>query len=220
MHLVDRITLFLMPTSILAASFAITLAVWSLEPSSGSRVTGAAVSVYCFVLAAAMLCVTRGLPFALGMGSSRRAFTLGTGLTGLVLAVVMGTAYLVLNRLEVLTHGWWLHGAFFELPWFHGTSPALLWVVFTVAFLAVFMLGALVAAVWFKWNSSLLVVGAPAAIVVVGGGAVLLTWQHGWDNIWHWFGDLTPMSMTGWLAAATVVFAGLTWATLRRVRAA
>ncbi len=64
MHLVDRMTLFVMPLGILAAAFVANLLIWLAVPED-SRTTGALMSIYCFVLAAAVLAVLKGLPFAL-----------------------------------------------------------------------------------------------------------------------------------------------------------
>ena len=77
MHLVDRVTLFVMPFAICGSAFVINIVLWTFVPVDG-RNTGAASSLHFFVLAAAILAVLRGLPFALGMGASRRAFVLGT----------------------------------------------------------------------------------------------------------------------------------------------
>ena len=97
MHLTDQVTLLLMPLGVLASAFALNIVIWRFVPPDG-RQTGGAVSIYSFVAAAALYAVVRGLPFALGMGSSRRAFTYGTLLTG-------GTGYLVGTVLGVIVLG-------------------------------------------------------------------------------------------------------------------
>jgi hypothetical protein len=218
MHLVDRVTLFVMPLTILAAAFAINLALWQVVPADG-RSTGGGASVYFFVLVAAMLAVVRGLPFALGMGSSRRAFTIGTGLVGLVIAVAFGTLYLVLQAVEQVSDGWGMRGRFFDFPWFDGSSWAIRWLLFVVSFATTFLLGAWVSATWARWGTLALVVGAPLLILLGGGGAVLVSWQRWWGDVWSWFGDLTPLTLTGWATLLAVVLGAATWATLRRVRA-
>ena len=62
-------------------------------------------------------------------------------------------------------------------------------------------------------------VGGPLAVLVFGGLAVLTSVQHWWGNVWSWFGDQTPLSVSGWLVLLVLVLTGLTWTTLRRVTA-
>jgi hypothetical protein len=218
MHLVDRVTLFVMPFAICGSAFVINIVLWTFVPVDG-RNTGAASSLHFFVLAAAILAVLRGLPFALGMGASRRAFVLGTGLTGLVLAGVMGSAWAVLRRIEELSNGWGLHGHFFDFPWMHESSWFVVWIMMMLSIGACFAVGALVASVWARFGMSSLVIGGPVAILVFGGLGVLTSVQHWWGNVWSWFGDRTPLSVTGWLVLLVLVLTGLTWTTLRRVTA-
>lgn len=218
MHLVDRVTLFVMPFAICGAAFVLNIVLWMFVPVDG-RNTGAVASLPCFVLAAAALAVTRGLPFALGMGASRRAFVLGTGLTGVVLAVVMGTVCAVLRRLEELTGGWGRQGHFFDYPWLHESSWFVVWLMLMLGIGACFALGALAASVWARFGIIAMVVGGPVVVLVLGGLVVLTSAQHWWGNVWSWFGDQTPLSTSGWLLLSVVAFTGLTWATLRRVTA-
>jgi hypothetical protein len=218
MHLVDRLTLFVMPFAICAAAFAVNLVVWQFVPVDG-RSTGGGASLHVFVLAAAALAVVRGLPFALGMGASRRAFVVGTGLTGLVLAALMGTVWAILRQVEELTNGWGRHGHFFDFAWMHRSSWGVVWLMLMVSIGACFALGAAVASIWSRFGTPGLVIGAPLAVLVLGGLSGLVSVQHWWSNVWSWFGDQTPLSATGWLALAVVVLTASSWATLRRVSA-
>jgi hypothetical protein len=218
MHLVDHLTLFVLPLGILASSFAINIVIWSMVPADG-RTTGGAASLYVFVLIAGMFQVLRGLPFALGMGASRRAFALGTAMTGLVIAVAFGTLYLVLRELEIATGGWWLSGSFFDFAWFDRSAWPVMWLLFVVSIAATFALGAWISGIWARFGTPAMVVGGPAAILLLGGAAVLVTWREWWSEVGHWFAGLTPLTATGWLALLAVVLTAATWGTLRRVRA-
>ncbi len=218
MHLVDRMTLFVMPLGILAAAFVANLLIWLAVPVDG-RTTGALTSVYCFVLAAAVLAVLKGLPFALSLGSSRRAFTIGTIGTGGVIALIMGVILFVLGRIEVATDGWGMHGHFFDLPWFESSPLVVVWLGLTVGLLAAFVVGILCASVWSRWGNRTLLYGAPVAILVGGGLGALVTWQHWWGHVLGWLDGQTLIETTGWLALLTVACGGLTYATLRRIRA-
>jgi len=216
MHLVDGLTLFALPTGILASAFAINLAIWTVVAEDG-RQTGGIASIYCFVAAAAALAVVRGLPFSMGLGSSRKAFSLGTLITGAILGLVFGTLCLVLQVIEHASDGWGLHGHFFWFSWF-GTDWALDWLLFVVSLIAVFALGALLGALVGRFQMMTVIVGGPATILVGGGLAVLITWKHWWDDIFGWFGDLTPATATLWCAVLAVACVAGSWAVLRRYR--
>jgi hypothetical protein len=218
MHLVDRVTLFVMPFAICASAFVLNIVLWMFVPVDG-RNTGAASSLHFFVLAAAVLAVLRGLPFALGMGASRRAFVLGTSLTGLVLAGAMGTALAILRRIEEVSNGWGRQGHFFDFPWMHQSSWFVVWVMLMLSIGACFAVGALMASIWARFGMVSLVIGGPIAVLVFGGLAVLTSVQHWWGNVWTWFGDQTPLATSGWLVLLVLATTGLTWTTLRRVTA-
>lgn len=218
MHLVDRVTLFVLPLAIVASSFFINAVIWTLVPVDG-RSTGGAASLHVFVLIAAQFAVSRGLPFAMGMGSTRRAFALGTGLTGLVLAGIMGTIYLALQAAERATGGWWLQGNFFHFPWFDQASWPVIWLLFVVSIAAAFALGAWISGAYARWGMPALVVGGPLAVLLGGGAVALVTWRDWWGEVGSWFAAQTPLSTTGWCALLTLALAAATWSTLRRVRA-
>lgn len=219
MHLVDRMTLFVLPLSILAAAFAVNIVIWSFVSVDG-RKTGGAASLYFFVAIAAMFAVTRGLPFAMGMGSSRRGFALGTALTGLVIATSLGTLYFVLRIVERATDGWGLQGHFFDFAWMHRSPWAVSWLMFVVSLAATFALGGFLASIYARWSMAGLVVGGPVAILVLGGAAIVLTWREQWHSLGTWLAGQTPLSASGWMVVVALALTGAAWLTLRRVRSA
>jgi hypothetical protein len=216
MHLTDQLTLLVLPLGILASAFAVNVLVWLPLPEDG-RQTGGALALPVFVLAAAMFAVVRGLPFALGMGVTRRAFVLGTLMTGAVLALGFGTLYLLLTGVEHLTDGWWLNGTFFDYGFFSRSAWPARWLMLVIAFLAAWLLGSATAALWPRWGMLALAVGGPAAILLGGGAVTVITWQHWWDSVGSWFSGLTPATSSGWLLLASLALAAATWASLRRV---
>jgi hypothetical protein len=218
MHLVDLRTLGVIPWSIMASIFAINVIIWQFVPASG-RQTGGAASIYVFLLAVAILSTTRSLPFALGMGASRRTFLLGTGLAGLTLSVAFGALLFVLQIAEHASGGWWQQGEFFWFPWFARSAHVADLLVLILSLGASFALGTLIAACWVRWGALTLAVGMPALILVGGALIVLITWRHGWDEVGRWLAGQTPLSTAGWCALAVVVLAGLSHLVLRRVRA-
>jgi hypothetical protein len=216
MHLTDRLTLFGLPPAILASSFVINVLIFAAEPVQG-RTTGGIAAIYIMMLVAAAMLTARSMTFALSMGASRRAFAFGTGLTGGLLAVVFGVLLLILNRVEDVTGGWWLHGHFFTFGWLARYNLAANWLFGTLLLLALFLLGAWMATIWLRWRQLGMLIGGVAGFVVVGGLAVLISWRHDWPMVGDWFTGLTPLSAAGWTALLAAVLAGVSYLTLRRV---
>lgn len=215
MHLVDRRTIFAAPAGLLALVLAINLAIWCFVPRDG-RHTGGVASIYIFVICLASLAVVRGFPFALGMGSSRRAFSLGTALVGGLVSVVFGTVIWLLGILEEHTGGWGVGGHFFSFGWLSDANLPLRWLVVTMPFLAMFALGGAVAAVFLRWRIPGLFVSVLVVILLSGLVVIGLTWRHDWHNAQSWFTGLTPLTVCGWLTIVTLTCGLLGWSVLRR----
>lgn len=215
MHLVDRLGLLGIPAAVLAAAALLSLAVMALVPEDG-RGTGSAMSIYVAVGISGAVLVGQSMYLALGLGASRRAFTLGTGVTGALQAVLWGTVLWVLNRVEVLTEGWGLGAHLFSWPWL-AQHVAGTWLLFTAGFLAAFLLGGWIAATWMRWQLVGMLVVLVAVILVLGGLAFVLTWQHAWADVGSWFAGLTPLTAAGWTALLSLVLAAAGHLTLRDV---
>jgi hypothetical protein len=216
MHLTDRITIFGLPPAILAASFLVNMLIFAAEPVD-ARNSGGVAAIYVVLVIVAVMATARGMSFALSMGASRRAFALGTGLTGALLAIAFGLLLFVMNRIEAATDGWNMRAHFFNFGWLDRHSPALVWLLATLGLLALFLIGAWAATIWLRWRQLGMLVGGVALVLALGGSAVAITWLHGWAAVGDWFAALTPLSAAGWLALACVALAGASYSTLRRV---
>lgn len=217
MHLTDRLTLFGMSAAILAAATAINLLMFSVEGEQGARTGTGALVVYAVVLAAAVMCTARGMMFALSLGASRRTFALGTLITGGLLAVIFGLVMFGLNRIELATGGWWMHGHFFRLPWLADHQPVEIWLVLTVPFMAVFLLGMWLSTIWLRWKTTGMIAVGVATVLAFGGAAVIVTWAEQWTPVGAWFQELTPLTSSGWIALACLPLAAAAYLTLRRI---
>lgn len=215
MHFVDRRTLFGAPAGILATIVAINAVVWMFV-ARGGRETGGAVSVYCFVLAIALLSVVRGLPFVLGMGVSRRAFALGTLWAAGLLALVFGAAMTALSMIERATDGWGAGGHLFYFSWMDSSGPLGWWLVLTMPFVTVFAMGSAAGSIYLRWRMPGMFVTALATILLGGGVAILVTSQHAWGSLADWIVGRTPFEVVGLALAAVVVFGAVAWEALRK----
>jgi len=93
-HLVDGISLTILPWAILAFDFGITMAVTdAVGPVKHPQAqSGAVFAIYVAFLVMGALSVFRSLPFGLAVGASRRAYYAGTTLLAVALAAVDGLA--------------------------------------------------------------------------------------------------------------------------------
>jgi len=207
------------PWAILATSFVVNLILWvALTDLDGfEKTTGGLLSLYATALFVAAVAVSRQLPFALGLGVTRRAFMGGSLLYAVGTAVGTGLALTLLNRLEQVTDGFGQGGRFFRVPWLTDVPTYQLLAVYAVPMLLVLALGALMSSLYARFGQTGVLVTTLVGVVVVTAAALLLTAADAWAAIGRWITGLTPQTLTGWLLMGTVAALAGTYAMLRRV---
>src|SRR3954469_4550560 len=103
------------PWAIVASSFVINWAIWSLadlQHQPGADFTGGVSALYITVAIVFLQAVTQMLPFAMGVSLSRRTYWLGVALVGVASALGYGIALAVLSEIERATDGWGVGLAF------------------------------------------------------------------------------------------------------------
>jgi len=161
--------LFAWPLGILGFALLVNIVLFAAMDDPDGYITGALMSVYLVVLATHVQTMTQGFPFALGLSVTRRDFYAGTGLLVLVQAAAFGLALLLLRTMEWATGGWGIGLVFLGLPFYDQLDPLALWLVYTVPFLAMSVIGAFMGVVFKRWNQSgLFVMGLGAAVVLTG----------------------------------------------------
>jgi len=187
LHLTQRVSLAVTPVGIIGVVFAITaiinviwLQVGSVPGSAGwlegSRSNPAMLwALPGFLGWLGVQTVSLTFPLALSLGSSRRAFTLGTLATHLLISTYLTVLMLVLLGLEKLTDQWFLN--LYVIDVFilgAGDVPYLILITF-LASLLVLSVGGAMAAAWVRFGAigptalsvgSLLILGALAILVV------------------------------------------------------
>jgi hypothetical protein len=94
---------------VVGSSFAINLPIWGLTDAGaqpGGDITGGLAAHYIAMLVVYVQLVTQLLPFAMGVGLSRRSFYLGTAVMALAQSVGYGVVLTVLDAVEDATDGW------------------------------------------------------------------------------------------------------------------
>jgi hypothetical protein len=218
-HLVDRLTLTVLPWAILAFDFAVTLVILAMtgQTNHTQSQSGAVVAIYVFFVVVGMLSIFRSLPFALALGVSRRSYYAGTALLAVAMGAVYGLALAVLQVIEQASGGWGVGLHFFRVAYILPGPWYLTWLTSFVLLSLMFVYGMWFGLVYRRWNL-VGVLGFGAAQVTIGvAGALAATQAHAWPAIGSFFVTLSAAGLTGLLAALAAVLVAGGYATMRHV---
>ena len=220
LHLLRPLSTYGVLWLIVGASFVLNLFVWSITAvrESESAGTGGLISLYVTILVIHVMAMTQLLPFAMGMGLSRRSFYLGTALAAAVQAVVYGIALTALAAVEDATGGWGLNLQFWGPPVLDTGNAFLQVLVYAVPALAFAAVGAGFGVVWKRWAAPGMYGLIIGLLVVATGVLALIGWLDAWREVGAWFVDRSLVTLgVGLPAAVAAVVGALTFTGLRRV---
>ncbi len=220
LHLIHPAVNLGIPWVVVALSFAINLAVWSLTPVSEEEngFTGGVLALYVTVLVVFVQAVTQLLPFAMGVSLSRRAFYLGTALVAVVQSLVYGVVLSVLTSIENATGGWGSTMDFWAPGPFEVGNPVLQVFASAAPMLAFAFVGIGFGVVHKRWGQAGTWGLMLGSLAVFGGLAVLVTWLEAWGSIGQWFADQSVATLTIALPTAiALVAAAVSFPGIRRV---
>lgn len=194
LHVVNPMTVIVMPLLILAVIFVLNWLIWlliaatvagdgRLAANDGMQWSGAASFVFIYMLVVAVQAMNSTFPLALGFGVTRRDFSLGSALTFVLLSAAWAILLGALGLLEELTGGWGLGGTMFTSIIFgEGGALQRTWFFF-VLLLFFFFTGAAVAALYVRWRHyglisyfavlAFAIVGTIALVVLTGSGSTV-----------------------------------------------
>jgi len=201
LHAANPFTLFVTPLLVLASIFAINWMIWWMvrsgsptdaqsidDVSTGFQFSGASLWIFFYMMVVAIMAMNLSFSFALGFGSTRRDFLLGTGLTFLALSAGYALVYILLALLEQATGGWGLGGAMFnsfyfglDLPWWQR-----LFNVFAL-FAFFFGLGSTFGAMYVRWRARGLTLFFIVSALVLVGALALITLSESWPAVAAFF---------------------------------
>jgi hypothetical protein len=133
--------------------------------------------------------VATAYPFALMLGSTRRAFAVGTLLWQALIAAYVAVVFLILDLIEVATNHWFVGFYAFDIYVLGAGDP---WRLLAIVFLGVFAflaIGAVFAASWVRFGihgpqllalGLLVVIGLGIAIIVPEFGVIIASFQLWW----------------------------------------
>jgi hypothetical protein len=207
-HLANPAMYVLAPWAALGFAFAVSLAA-TVAQGSGPNPTKSLAMIFGLFFALGILSIARSLPFGLALAVSRRSYYLGTAGLAVVLAAVDGLALAGLQAVERATGGWGMTLQFFEWHYFLAGTWYLTWLTSFVSLALAFVYGMWFGLVYRRWDTAGLVVFVVGQFTAALVAVFLISGNHGWHGVGHFFTTLTAAGLTGVLAAlATALLAG------------
>ena len=212
-----------LPWAIMAFSFAVNLAIFSLVPihsgvphsNNAYHDTGAIAVIYIFFFVMGITSAAQSLPFGLALGVSRRSYYTGTALLAVTLAAADGLLLTVLQAIERATGGWGEAMHYFRVPFILIGPWYLTWLTSFVGLALLFIYGMWFSIVYRRWRlfGTVTFVAAQVAVITL----LLIGAHYYWWGVSHYLSALSAAGLTSLLAAlAALLFAG-GYATIRRV---
>ncbi|MDI2097633.1 hypothetical protein [Ruicaihuangia caeni] len=226
LHFVNFSTIVIVPWIVLFAIALLSVAVWAVVLSASPVIataaplalwSGAVFYLFVYMSVVAVQAMSATFPFALGIGSTRRDYAVGTALAFTLLSAGYGLALTALSVAEEATGGWWLGGRMFATPGLTDGPLLERLVVFFTGLMLFFFVGAVFAAAWLRWRVYGLVAlgGALAALFVVLLFGITATGS--WPSVIDALVRLGAFGGGLWSLAPTALAAVAAFLLLRRV---
>lgn len=217
MQLLNKWVFIGVPLTVMGSALLLVILIGAVfVPGSEPFYTGAGQAPLWYFLAVGIQALTLTFPFSQGMSITRRNYYLGTLSTFALVALVFAVLFFLLSLVEKATHGWFVGGFVFALPWVSdGPWYGTVGLVWMVAYL-LFCLGFWGATIYKRWSVTGLLVATLGAAVVLLAIAAIFTLSHRWGLFVQWASGQTPLSVAAEIAVLVLVLAGGSYLTLRR----
>ena len=218
LHGANPFTIFGTPLLVLGSIFAINWMIWWIirtatptDPESvanvsqGFQYSGATLWIFVYMMVVAIMAMNASFAFALGFGSTRRDFILGSGVTFVTLSAVYALLYILLAGLETWTNGWGIGGVMFNSMFFGLDSPWWLRLFHVFAlFLFFFAIGSAFGSIYVRWKARGLTLFFAVLGLALIGGLALVTLSETWPAVGEFF---VTVGFTGAYALSLVISA-------------
>lgn len=199
LHAVTPSVFFGIPWIILGGAWLVTVIIGIIvagagaeteKMSEGMRYSWAVLSPQWYLVVVGVQAIGMTLSFALGFGTTRRDFWLGTSLMFGIVSLLNAIAIATLVQIEQATGGWWLDISMFDALWYGQDG----WVVdfYTTLALQLFVLfvGASVTTVYLRWRMRGMLILAFSAVALVLAVVAIATFTESWPAIFEWFAGI------------------------------
>jgi hypothetical protein len=231
LNLANPWTTVIMPWIVIASIFVLSYGIWWIvyvsastadraEASEGMQYSGASSWIFFYMLVVAAQAMNFTFPLALGFGSTRRDFYLGSSLTFVIMSAAYSVVLTLLAEVEKATDGWGLGGTMFRAIYFGGDDVEI-WqrlIIFFCVMMFFFFVGAAVATVYVRWKATGLVGFFVVLGVLVVGAVALITVTGNWPAIGQFFITYQATGVALWLLVPTALAGVVGYVILRRAR--
>jgi hypothetical protein len=251
MHFRDRGTWFLVPAGVLSAAFVIclfiALSIVLLLGGTTPVYTGALAAFYFVMLVEATRTVIGTFPFAVGFGTRRKDYLLGTLVWGGTVCAVWAILLGLLSLIEAnVIRNWGMGLHFFHLPFFSdgsllrqfcwsyyhdmrcaqsdpnylsaGLPLGQFWVYF-VLLLFMYLLGLLLGSIYQRFGRVGEYIFSGIAFLFLSVFLLASTYWNWWGAIFGWLAQQSAAVLVLWLVPLIVLFALASYALLRKATA-
>jgi len=248
MHSRDRVSWFLIPASVLGAGFVIVLFIAlciDLLWGNSTPVYTGALAVFYFVMLIGGATTIRGtFPFAVGFGTRRKDYFLGTLAMGGAVCAAWAILLGLLSFIEAnVIKNWGVNLHFFHLPFFSDGSPlrqfcwsyyhdmscaqsdphylrggwplGQFWVSF-VLLLFMYLLGLLLGSIYQRFGRTGEYIFFGIAFLLLSVFLLLSTYWNWWGAIFGWLAQQSAAILGLWLLPLMACFALVSYALLRK----
>lgn len=210
-------TTFAVPWYSIGIAIALCIALFGLSGSQipdRGRVTGAVSAFYLSGFGVQPWLATQLFPFSMALSVTRRAFVQATVLLMLAEAVIAGLGLALLNKIEIATHGWFVHMRLLDLPHVHQDDYFTQALVYGVPMMAMTAISAFVGAVFRMFGQFGLWVFLVGLAVVTAAVAAVLLLSHSFGHFGHFFVTQPMLADFALYPLALVALFGAGWAVL------
>ncbi|HEX6554378.1 MAG TPA: hypothetical protein VF026_16555 [Ktedonobacteraceae bacterium] len=248
MHARDRVSWFVIPASVLGAGFVIVLGIAlgvDLLRGSATPVYTGALAVFYIVMLIGGATIIRGtFPFAVGFGTLRRDYLLGTLAWGVAVCAAWAILLGLLSLIEAnVIKNWGVGLHFFHLPFFSdgsllrqfcwsyyhdlsctrsdpnylssGLPPGQFWVSFALL-LFMYLLGLLLGSIYQRFGRMGEYIYFGIVFLLLSIFVLVSAYWNWWGVIYGWLAQQTAATLGLWLLPLMAFFALVSYALLRK----
>jgi hypothetical protein len=178
------------------------------------RATGALSGFYISSIGVQPWLVTQLFPFSMALSVTRRAFVQATVLLFTFEAVIAGLGLAILDKLEIGTHGWFVHTRVLDLPHVHQDNFFTQALVYGVPTMALSAVTAFLGAVFRTFGQLGLWLFFVGLAFVSAALLATLSLAHSFGHFWHFVGSQPMLADFALYPLALVALFGTGWVLL------
>ena len=224
-HVANPWTTLIAPWLILIGVFLLNFAIWriiliavdgrAIDPDA-FRNNGGVSWVLFYMIVVAIQAMNQTFSFVVGLGSTRRDYFLGTGITFVGISIFYGLGIALLSQVERLTNGWGVNGAFFA-PGPFGDLP--LWefaLFYALAMMFMMFVGSAIGAMFVRWGASGIMTFFAVLALLILGVLYLIAKTNAWAQFGHFFTNHSLMELALFSLPITLIAGLAGYAIMRR----